>query len=72
MAEVIRKLLDPLYNFLSSEYLFFKQNYQNNKDKGIRTYNKIISYLSILLLVYFLKEIIFGLLHKFDNLLKNN
>jgi hypothetical protein len=72
MKEVILKLLVPFYNFLSEEYIFFKQKYQDNKDKGIRTYNKIISYISILLLVYFLKEIIFGLLHKFDNLLKNN
>jgi hypothetical protein len=70
MAEVIRKLLDPFYNFLSDEYLFFKQKYQDNKEKGIRTYDKIISYLSILLLVYLFKEIIFGLLHKFDKLLK--
>jgi hypothetical protein len=70
MAEVIRKLLDPFYNFLSDEYLFFKQKYQDNKEKGIRTYNKIISYLSILLLVYLFKEIVLGLLHKFDKLLK--
>ena len=72
MKEVIRELLDPFYHFLSEEYLILKQNYQDNKDKGIRTYNKIISYISILILVYFLKEIILGLLHKFDNLLKNN
>ena len=70
MAEVIRKLLDPFYNFLSEEYLFFKQKYQDNKDISQRTYDKIISYLSILLLVYLFKEIIFGLLHKFDKLLK--
>ena len=59
-------------DFLSSEYLILKQKYQDNKEKGIRTYNKIISYISILILVYFFKEIILGLLHKFDNLLKNN
>ena len=72
MKEVILKLLVPFYNFLSEEYIFFKQKYQDNKDISKRTYDKIISYLSILLLVYFLKEIIFGLLHKFDNLLKIN
>lgn len=70
MKEVIRKLLDSFYDFLTKEYIFFKQKYQDNKDISQRTYNKIISYLSILLLVYFLKGIIFGLLHKFDNLLK--
>ena len=72
MAEVIRKLLDPFYNFLSEEYSVLKQKYQDNKDISKRTYDKLISYLSILLLVYFLKEIIFGLINKFDNLLKNN
>ena len=70
MAEVIRKLLDPFYNFLSEEYSVLKQKYQDNKDISKRTYDKLISYLSIFLLVYFLKEIIFGLLHKFDKLLK--
>jgi len=70
MEEVIRKLLDPFYNFLSSEYLTLKQNYQDNKDITQRTYDKIISYLSILLFVYFLKEIILWLTFKFDKLLK--
>jgi hypothetical protein len=70
MTEVIRKLLDPFYNFLSEEYSVLKQEYQDNKDISKRTYDKLISYLSILLLVYFLKEIVLGLLHKFDKLLK--
>jgi hypothetical protein len=70
MAEVIRKLLDPFYNFLSEEYSVLKQKYQDNKDISKRTYDKLISYLSIFLLVYFLKEIVLGLLHKFDKLLK--
>ena len=72
MAEVIRKLLDPFYNFLSSEYRIVKQNYQDKKEKGIRTYNKIISYISVLILFYFLKEIIAWLAYKFDKLLKNS
>ena len=70
MAEVLRKLLDPFYNFLSEEYLALKQKYQDNKDISKRTYDKLISYLSILLLVYLFKEIIFGLINKFDKLLK--
>lgn len=70
MKEVILKLLDPFYNFFSEEYLFFKQKYQDNKDISKRTYNKLISYLSIFILVYFFKEIIFGLINKFDKLLK--
>ena len=70
MAEVIRKLLDPFYNFLSSEYLTLKQKYQDNKERSQQTYNKFISYLSILLFVYFLKEIILWLTFKFDKLLK--
>jgi hypothetical protein len=71
MEEVIRKLLDPFYNFLSSEYLTLKQKYQDNKGRSQQTYNKFISYLSIFLLVYFLKEIIFWLASKFDKLLTN-
>jgi len=70
MEEVIRKLLDPFYNFLSSEYLTLKQKYQDNKERSQQTYNKFISYLSILLFVYFLKEIILWLTFKFDKLLK--
>ena len=70
MKEVILKLLVLFYNFLSEEYIFFKQKYQDNKDISKRTYDKLISYLSIFLLVYFLKEIVLGLLHKFDKLLK--
>ena len=72
MKEVIRELLDPFYNFLSSEYLILKQNYQDNKEKSIRTYNKIISYISVLILIYFIKEIIVWLAYKFDKLLKNS
>jgi hypothetical protein len=72
MEEVIRKLLDPFYNFLSSEYQIVKQNYQDKKEKGIRTYNKIISYISVLILFYFLKEIIAWLAYKFDKLLKSS
>jgi len=72
MADVIRKLLDPFYNFLSEEYRVMKQNYQDNKEKGVRTYNKIISYISVLILFYFLKEIIVWLAYKFDKLLKNS
>ena len=59
MTEIIRILLDPFYNFLSTEYLLLKQIYQEKKNETLTIYNKIIYYMTIFIFIYFLKIILF-------------
>jgi len=69
LQEYINPIIDSVLLQLGEYKDDLEQTYNIQKTKTHNTYNKLVSYLVVFLFFYYMKDVFFYLLRKFDTLL---